>query len=72
MCSVDLTPDNSDLGTSDFFGASVDVGNSLTQVELSVFWVCNTFNLNQRDVWVVNSLGSLVGQVLTFDVHCKN
>lgn len=60
VCSVDLTPDNSDLGTSDFLGASVDIGDSLTQVELSVFWVGNTFNLDQRDVWVVNALGSLV------------
>lgn len=60
VCSVDLTPDHSDLGTSDFLGASVDIGDSLTQVELSVFWVGNTFNLDQRDVWVVNALGSLV------------
>ncbi len=70
VSSVDLTPDNSDLGTSDFLRASVDVGDSLTQVELSFFWGGNTFDLDQRDVWVVNALRSLVGQMLTFDVHC--
>lgn len=72
MSSGDLTPDNSDLGTSNFLGGSVNVGNTLTQVELSVFWGGNTFDLDQRDVWVVDSLRSLVGQVLTFDVHCRN
>lgn len=70
MGSVDLTPDDSDLGTSDLLGGSVDVGNTLTQVELSVLWGGNALDLDQGDVWVVGLLGSLVGQVLTFDVHC--
>lgn len=56
MRSVDLTPDNSDLGTSNFLGGSVNVSNTLTQVELSLLWGRNTFNLDQRHIWVVNSL----------------
>ena len=71
MSSVDLTPDNSDLGTSNLLGGSVDVSNTLTQVELGVLWSSNALDLHQGDVWVVGLLGSLVGQVLTFDVHCK-
>ncbi len=61
MSSGDLTPHNSDLGTSNFLGSSVDVSDTLTQVELSFLWVSDTFDLKQRDVWVVNALGSLVG-----------
>ena len=58
--SNDFTPDDSDLGTSDFLGSSVDVSNTLTQVELSFLWSSNIFDLDQRDVWVVNALRSLV------------
>lgn len=67
--SGDLTPDDSDLGTSLLLGASVDVGNSLTQVELSVLCRLNTVDLNQRHVRVGHALGALVGQVLTLNVH---
>lgn len=70
MGSGDLTPDDSDLGTSDLLRSSVHVGNSLTQVELSVAWRVNTVNLDQRDVWVGHALRTLVGQVLTLNVHC--
>lgn len=69
--SGNLTPDNSDLGTSDFLGSSVDVSDSLTQVELSVSWSLDTFDLNQGDVWVGNALRTLVGDVLTLNVHCN-
>lgn len=69
--SGNLTPDNSDLGTSDLLGSSVDVSNSLTQVELSVSWSLDTFDLNQGDVWVGNALRTLVGDVLTLNVHCN-
>ena len=69
MSSGDLTPDDSDLGASDLLGGSVDVGDSLTQVELGLLWVGNTLNLNQRDVWVGNVLRTLVRQVLAFNVY---
>lgn len=68
--SGNLTPDNSDLGTSDLLGSSVYVGDSLTQVELSVSWGLDTVDLNQGDVWVGNALRTLVGDVLTLNVHC--
>lgn len=61
VSSGDFAPHNSNLGTSDFLGSSVNVGDTLTQIELSFLWSGNTFNLNQRDIWVVNSLRSLVG-----------
>ena len=61
VSSGDLTPHNSNLRTSNFLGGSVDVGNTLTQVKLSILWSSDTFNLDQRDIWVVDSLGSLVG-----------
>lgn len=46
MRSGDLTPDDSDLGTSDFLGGSVNVGNTLTQVELGFLWGGDTFDLD--------------------------
>lgn len=69
MSSGDLTPDNSDLSTSDLLGSSVHVGDSLTQVELSVAWRVDTVDLDQRHVRVGNVLRTLVGQVLTLNVH---
>lgn len=69
--SGNLTPDDSDLGTSHFLGSSVHVSNSLTQVELSILRSLDTVDLNQRNVWVGNVLRTLVGQVLTLNVHCK-
>lgn len=71
MGSGNLTPDNSDLGTSDLLVGSVDVGDSLTNVELSVLWGLDTLDLDQRDVWVGNALRTLVGDVLTLNVHWK-
>lgn len=67
--SGDLTPDDSDLGTSDFLLGSVDVGNSLTQVESGVLGGADTLDLDQRRAWVVHVLGTLVGQVLTLNVQ---
>lgn len=67
--SGDLTPDDSDLGTSDLLVASVDVGNLLTQVELGVLWRVHTVDLDQGGVWVDQVLGTLVGQVLTLNVQ---
>lgn len=61
VSSGNLTPHNSNLRTPDFLGGSVDVGNTLTQVKLSILWSSDTFDLDQRDIWVVDSLGSLVG-----------
>lgn len=71
MSSGDFTPDNSDLRTSDFFWSSINVSNSFTQVEFSVFWRSNTFNLNQWHVWVSNALRTLVRNVFTFNVYYK-
>lgn len=67
--SGDLTPDDSDLGTSDFLVASVNVGNLLTQVEFGVLRRVHTVDLDQRGVWVDQVLGTLVGQVLTLNVQ---
>lgn len=67
--SGDLAPDDSDLGASDFLLGSVDVGNSLTQVESGVLGVANALDLDQRRAWVVHVLGTLVGQVLTLNVQ---
>lgn len=69
MGSGDFAPDDSDLRASDLLGGSVDVGNSLTEVELGILWVGNTLDLNQRHIWVVHRLASLVREVLSFDVH---
>ena len=69
MSSGNLTPDNSDLRTSNLLVGTVDVGDSLTQVELSVLWSGDTLDLDQRNVRVVDVLGTLVGQVLTLNVY---
>lgn len=65
----DLTPDDSDLGTSDLLGSSVHVGDSLTKVESGILRGMNTVDLNQRGVWVDYALGTLEGQMLSLDVH---
>ncbi|QBM90984.1 hypothetical protein METSCH_G00240 [Metschnikowia aff. pulcherrima] len=67
--SGDLAPDDSHLGASDLSLTSVDVGNSLTKVELSLLWRLNTLKLDQGHVGVGDALGALVGNVLTLDVH---
>lgn len=68
--SGDLTPDDSDLGPSDLLGGSVHVSDTLTEVELGILSSGHTLNLHQRDVWVGDRLGSLVGDVFTLHVHC--
>lgn len=70
VSSSDLTPDDSDLRTSDFLGSTVDVGYTLTQVEFSLIRRTNTLNLKQRDAWVVSALGTLVRQVLALNIYC--
>jgi hypothetical protein len=62
MSTSDTTPDNTDLGTVDFTLSTVDVGNTLTKVELSILGGLNTFNLNQRNVGVLVTLGTFVAQ----------
>ena len=52
MGSGNLTPDNSNLGTSDFLLRTVNVGNTLTQVELGILRVGHTVNLDQRHLGV--------------------
>lgn len=68
--SGDLTPDDSDLGTSDLLGGSVDVSNSLSNVELGLFGGSNTLDLDERDVRVNDSFASLVRDVLSLNVNC--
>lgn len=68
--SGNLTPDHSDLRATDLLLGSVNVGNSLAQVELGVLGSVNTLNLDQGDVGVGHALGTLVRDVLTLNVHC--
>lgn len=67
--SDNLSPDDSDLGASNFLGSSVNVGDSLTEVEVGLLGRGDTLDLDQRDVGVNNALGALVGQVLSLDVQ---
>ncbi len=68
MSSGDLTPDNSDLGTSDLLGGTVDESNTLTKVELGILGGVDTLNADQGDVGVGNVLAALVGNVLSLNV----
>ena len=68
MGSGDLTPDNSDLGTSDLLGGTVDESNTLTKVELGILGGVDTLNADQGDVGVGNVLAALVGNVLSLNV----
>lgn len=56
MSSGDFSPDDSNLGTSDLLGSSVYKGNLLTEVESGLFRSGDTFNLDERTVWVVDVL----------------
>ncbi len=58
--SGNLTPDASDLSTSDGLWCSVNVCNLLSQVELSVIFVADTLDLDQRALWLGDRLRSLV------------
>lgn len=71
VSSGNLSPDDSDLGASDLLLGSVHVGNSLTQVELSFVSRLDTLDLDQRHVGVCHTLGALVRQVLSLNVHWK-
>ena len=68
MSSGDLTPDNSDLGTSDLLGGTVDESNTLTKVELGILGGVNAVNADQGNVRVGNVLAALVGKVLALNV----
>jgi len=68
VSSGDLTPDNSDLGTSDLLGGTVDESNTLTKVELGILGGVDTLNADQGDVGVGNVLAALVGNVLSLNV----
>lgn len=68
MSSGDLTPDNSDLGTSDLLGSTVNESNALTKVELGILGGVDTLNADQGDVGVGNVLAALVGNVLSLNV----
>lgn len=65
----DLAPHNSDLRASDLLGGSVDVSNTLTEVELGVLRIGHTLDLDQRHIWIVHFLGSLVRQVLALNIQ---
>ena len=60
MSTSDTTPDNTDLGTVDFTLSTVDIGNTLTKIELSVLGSLNTFNLDQRNIGVLVTLGTFI------------
>lgn len=68
MSSGDLTPDNSDLGTSDLLGSTVNESNALTKVELGILGGVNAVNADQGNVRVGNVLAALVGKVLALNV----
>ena len=65
VCSCDLAPDDSDLGSSDFLLAAVDVCDALAQVEGCGLGVVDALNLDERCVWVGVALSSLVRKVLS-------
>lgn len=58
--SGNLTPDASDLRTSNGLWCSVNVSNLLTQVEFGILLVINTLDLDQRALWLRDRLRSLV------------
>lgn len=60
VCSCDLAPDDSDLGSSDFLLGAVDVCDALAQVERCGLGVVDALNLDERCVWVGVALASLV------------
>lgn len=64
----DLSPDNTDLGTTNLLLGSVDKGNTLTKVELSILEALDTLNLDQGARGVDTALGALVRHVLAVDV----
>ena len=66
--SDNLAPDDSDLGASNLLVGSVDVSDSLSEVELGLLGVGHALNLDERHVGVNNTLASLVRQVLSLNV----
>ena len=68
--SSNLAPHDSDLGASDLLVGSVDVSNSLSDVELGLVGVGDALNLDERNVGVHNSFASLVRDMLSLNVDC--
>jgi hypothetical protein len=68
--SGNLAPHDSDLGASDLLLGSVDVSNSLSDVELGLVGVGDALNLDERNVGVHNSFASLVRDMLSLNVDC--
>ena len=62
MGAGNTAPDDTDLAAVDLTLGTVDVSDTLTQVELSILGGLNTFDLNQRSVLVLVTLGALVAQ----------
>lgn len=62
MGAGNTAPDDTDLAAVDLTLGTVDISDTLTQVELSILGSLNTFDLNQRSVLVLVTLGALVAQ----------
>jgi hypothetical protein len=65
MWAGDLAPDDTDLGSSDFTGSTVDEGNLLAKVEVGALSVFDALNLDERGTWSGVALATLVAQVAT-------
>ena len=58
MGTSNATPDHTKLGTVDFTGTTVDIGNTLAEVELSILGGLDTLELDERNVRVLGALGT--------------
>jgi hypothetical protein len=62
VSTSNTTPDDTDLGTVDFALSTVNISNTLTEIELSILGGLDTFNLDERNVRVLGTLGTLETQ----------
>jgi len=69
MWPGDLSPNDSDLGSSDLLLCTVDESNLLSEVEVCGLGIRNALDLDQARAWGGVALATLVAQMATLDVQ---
>lgn len=69
MWPSNLSPDNSNLGSSNFLLRTVDESNLLSEVEVCGLGIRDTLDLDQAGARCGVTLATLVAQMATFDIQ---
>jgi len=68
MWPGNLSPDDSDLRSSDLLLRTIDESNLLSEVEACSLCIRNTLDLDQARAWGGVALAALIAQMATLDI----